>query len=146
MGLGLAGMVGTAYALKAAMAPALGQNAALGEVASLGVAADALELLNQKSLEFSIAYGTNATAFVSSAYDIQSAIAGLTGTQLATFTGASNLLAKATKADAATITNYVGTMYGIFQKQADSMGKGAWVEQLTGQTATAVQMLSLIHI
>ena len=140
MGFGLAGMVGTAYALKAAMAPALGQNAALGEVASLGVAADALELLNQKSLEFSIAYGTNATAFVSSAYDIQSAIAGLTGTQLATFTGASNLLAKATKADAATITNYVGTMYGIFQKQADSMGKGAWVEQLTGQTATAVQM------
>lgn len=140
MGLGLAGMVGTAYALKAAMAPALGQNAALGEVASLGVAADALELLNEKSLEFSIAYGTNATAFVSSAYDIQSAIAGLTGTQLATFTGASNLLAKATKADAATITDYVGTMYGIFQKQADSMGKGAWVEQLTGQTATAVQM------
>lgn len=140
MGLGLAGMVGTAYALKAAMAPALGQNAALGEVASLGVAADALELLNKKSLEFSIAYGTNATEFVSSAYDIQSAIAGLTGTQLATFTGASNLLAKATKADAATITDYVGTMYGIFQKQADSMGKGAWVEQLTGQTATAVQM------
>lgn len=140
MGIGLAGMVGTAYALKAAMAPALGQNAALGEVQSLGVAADALELLNQKSLRFSIAYGESATAFVSSAYDIQSAIAGLTGTQLATFTGASNLLAKATKADAGTITNYVGTMYGIFQKQADAMGKGAWVEQLTGQTATAVQM------
>lgn len=140
MGIGLAGMVGTAYALKAAMAPALGQNAALGEVQSLGVAADALELLNQKSLKFSIAYGENATAFVSSAYDIQSAIAGLTGTQLATFTGASNLLAKATKADAGTITNYVGTMYGIFQKQADAMGKGAWVEKLTGQTATAVQM------
>jgi TP901 family phage tail tape measure protein len=140
MGVGMAGMVGAAFTLKTAMAPALGQNAALGEVQSLGVAADALDLLNQKSLEFSIAYGESATAFVSSAYDIQSAIAGLTGTQLATFTGASNLLAKATKADAGTITNYVGTMYGIFQKQADAMGKGAWVEQLTGQTATAVQM------
>lgn len=140
MGVGMAGMVGAAFALKSAMAPALGQNAALGEVQSLGVAADALDLLNQKSLEFSIAYGESATAFVSSAYDIQSAIAGLTGTQLATFTGASNLLAKTTKADAATVTNYVGTMYGIFQKQADAMGKGAWVEQLTGQTATAVQM------
>lgn len=140
MGVGMAGIVGTAFALKAAMAPALGQVAALGEVQSLGVTADALDLLNQKSLEFSIAYGENATAFVSSAYDIQSAIAGLTGTQLATFTHSSNLLAKATKADAGTITNYVGTMYGIFQKQADAMGKGAWVEQLTGQTATAVQM------
>ncbi|MFL6968468.1 phage tail tape measure protein [Pseudomonas alvandae] len=140
LGVGMGGMIGTAYALKKAMAPALGQNAALGEVESLGVAADALELLNQKSLAFSIAYGESATAFVSSAYDIQSAIAGLTGTQLATFTYSSNLLAKATKADAATVTGYVGTMYGIFQKQADAMGKGAWIEQLTGQTATAVQM------
>lgn len=140
MGVGLAGMVGAAHALKTAMAPALGQNAALGEVESLGVAADALELLNTKSLQFSIGYGESATAFVRSAYDIQSAIAGLTGNQLAVFTNASNVLAKGTKADAATITNYVGTMYGIFQKQADAMGKTAWVEQLTGQTATAVQM------
>lgn len=140
MGVGMAGMIGTAYALKASLAPALGQEAALGEVKSLGVAADALDLLNTKSLQFSIAYGESATAFVRSAYDIQSAIAGLTGTQLATFTEASNLLAKATKADAATVTNYVGTMYGIFKGQADAMGKGEWVEQLTGQTATAVNM------
>lgn len=140
MGIGMAGVVGTGYALQEAMQPALEQQRALGEVKSLGVAADALDLLNQKSLQFSVAYGENATAFVASAYDIQSAIAGLTGTQLATFTGASNLLAKATKADAATITSYVGTLYGIFQQQADAMGKGEWVENLTGQTALAVQM------
>ena len=140
MGGGLAGMVGAGYALQKAMAPALAQQAALGEVQSLGVAADALDLLNEKSLEFSIAYGENASAFVRSAYDIQSAIEGLTGTQLATFTSASNLLAKATKADAGTITNYVGTMYGIFKSQADAMGKGEWVEKLAGTTALAVQM------
>lgn len=140
MGVGLAGLVGTGYALQQSLQPALTQNAALGTVKSLGVAGDALDLLNTKSLQFSIAYGENATAFVSSAYDIQSAIAGLTGTQLATFTGASNVLAKATKADAATITNYVGTMYGIFKGQADAMGKGEWVENLAGTTALAVQM------
>ncbi|ENQ7791726.1 phage tail tape measure protein [Pseudomonas aeruginosa] len=140
MGIGLAGVVGTGYALQEAMQPALEQQRALGEVKSLGVAVDALDLLNQKSLEFSVAYGENASAFVASAYDIQSAIAGLTGTQLATFTGASNLLAKATKADAATITSYVGTMYGIFKNQADTMGKGEWVENLAGTTALAVQM------
>jgi TP901 family phage tail tape measure protein len=140
MGIGMAGVVGAGYALQQAMAPALEQQRALGEVKSLGVAADALELLNQKSLAFSTAYGTNATDFVASAYDIQSAIAGLTGTQLATFTGASNVLAKATKADAATITSYVGTMYGIFKNQADAMGKGEWVENLAGTTALAVQM------
>jgi len=140
MGIGMAGVVGTGYALQEAMLPALEQQRALGQVKSLGVAAEALDLLNQKSLEFSVAYGENASAFVASAYDIQSAIAGLTGTQLATFTGASNLLAKATKADAAVVTSYVGTMYGIFKNQADAMGKGEWVENLTGQTALAVQM------
>ncbi|MFP3678875.1 phage tail tape measure protein [Pseudomonas sp. SIMBA_041] len=140
MGVGAAGMVATGYALQAAMGPAIDQQRALGEVKSLGVAAESLDLLNQKSLEFAINYGENAQAFVRSAYDIQSAIAGLTGTQLATFTNASNVLAKATKADAATITNYVGTMYGIFKDQADAMGKGEWVENLAGVTATAVQM------
>lgn len=140
MGLGMAGVVGAGYALQEALAPALEQQRALSEMQSLGVASDALEMLSQKSLEFSVAYGENATAFVSSAYDIQSAIAGLTGTQLAAFTGASNVLAKATKADSATITNYVGTLYGIFKGQADAMGKGRWVENLAGTTALAVKI------
>lgn len=139
-GIGLAGLVGAGVAITKAMEPALEQNRALGEVRSLGVAEDALDRLNRKSLAFSIAYGTNARDFVASAYDIQSAIAGLTGEQLSSFTNASNLLAKATKADAGTITSYVGTMYGIFKNQADSMGKAQWVENLTGQTALAVQM------
>ncbi|MCM2317946.1 MAG: phage tail tape measure protein [Pseudomonas sp.] len=140
MGAGLAGMVGAGVAINESLQPALEMNRALGEVRSLGVAEDALDRLNSKALEFSVAYGENATAFVASAYDIQSAIAGLTGEQLSTFTESSNLLAKATKADAGTITSYVGTMYGIFKSQADSMGKAEWVENLAGQTALAVQM------
>lgn len=140
MGFGLAGMVGAGLAINESLQPALEMNRALGEVKSLGVAEDALQRLNDKALEFSVAYGANARDFVSSAYDIQSAIAGLTGEQLSSFTNASNLLAKATKADAGTITSYVGTMYGIFKNQADAMGKAEWVENLTGQTALAVQM------
>lgn len=140
MGLGLAGMVGAGMAINESLQPALEMNRALGEVRSLGVAEDALERLNGAALKFSVAYGANAQDFVSSAYDIQSAIAGLTGEQLSSFTTASNLLAKATKADASTITSYVGTMYGIFKGQADAMGKAEWVENLTGQTALAVQM------
>lgn len=140
MGFGLAGMVGAGLAINESLQPALEMNRALGEVKSLGVAEDALKRLNDKALEFSVAYGANARDFVASAYDIQSAIAGLTGEQLSSFTNASNLLAKATKADAGTITSYVGTMYGIFKNQADAMGKAEWVENLTGQTALAVQM------
>lgn len=139
-GIGLAAMVGAGVAINKAMEPALEQNRALGEVRSLGVAEDALDSLNRKSLAFSVAYGANARDFVASAYSIEGAIKGLTGSQLATFTNASNVLAKATKADADTMGAYVGTMYNLFKGQADAMGKGAWVESLAGQTAMAVQL------
>ena len=140
MGLGLAGMVGAGVAIKQSLEPALEMNRALGEVRSLGVAEDALDALNQKSLEFSVAYGENARDFVASAYSIEGAIKGLSGSQLATFTNTSNLLAKATKTDADTMGAYVGTMYNLFKDQADAMGKSQWVEKMGGQTALAVQL------
>ncbi|OPA87127.1 phage tail tape measure protein [Pseudomonas fluorescens] len=140
MGLGLAGMVGAGVAITQSLEPALDMNRALGEVRSLNVAEDALNSLNRKSLEFSVAYGENARDFVASAYQVEGAIKGMVGSQLATFTNASNVLAKATKSDAATMGTYVGTMYNLFKGQADAMGKGQWVETLAGQTATAVQL------
>jgi TP901 family phage tail tape measure protein len=140
MGVGLAGMVGAGMAISGSLEPALEMNRALGEVRSLGVAEEALDALNKKSLEFSVAYGENARDFVASAYSIEGAIKGLSGSQLATFTNASNLLAKATKSDADTMGQYVGTMYNLFKGQADAMGKGQWVDILTGQTATAVKL------
>ncbi|MNJ19123.1 Phage-related minor tail protein [compost metagenome] len=140
MGIGLAGVTGGFMAINASMEPALEMNRALGEVRSLGVAEDALDALNAKALEFSVGYGENAQAFVASAYQIDGAIKGLTGNQLATFTNASNVLAKATKTDAQTMGEYVGTLYNLQKSQADAMGKGAWVEQLGGQTALAVQL------
>ena len=140
MGLGLAGMVGAGVAISQSLEPALEMNRALGEVRSLGVAEDALTALNQKALEFSVAYGENAREFVASAYSIEGAIKGLTGSQLATFTNTSNLLAKATKSDAETMGAYVGTMYNLFKTQADAMGKSEWVEKMGGQTALAAQL------
>ncbi|WP_339531548.1 phage tail tape measure protein [Pseudomonas mucidolens] len=140
MGLGLAGLVGAGAAINESLQPALEMNRALGEVRSLGVAEDALNALNRKSLEFSVAYGENARDFVASAYSIDGAMKGLTGSQLATVTNASNVLAKATKSDADTMGQYVGTMYSLFKGQADAMGKSEWVETLAGQTATAVKL------
>ena len=140
MGAGLAGMVGAGVAITESLEPALEMNRALGEVRSLGVAEDALNALNQKSLEFSVNYGENARDFVASAYSISGAIKGLSGDQLATFTNTSNLLAKATKSDAETMGAYVGTMYNLFKTSADAMGKSQWVEKLGGQTALAAQL------
>jgi TP901 family phage tail tape measure protein len=140
MGLGLGGMIGAAKGITESLEPALEMNRALGQVRSLDVAGDALDALNKKALAFSVQYATSASEFVESAYSISGAIKGLAGDQLATFTNTSNLLAKATKSDAETMGQYVGTMYNIFKAGADAMGKDKWVEQLGGQTAMVVKL------
>ncbi|MGL4712609.1 MAG: phage tail tape measure protein, partial [Shewanella sp.] len=122
--------------------PAREMNAARGELHSLlnGDGTKTLDTVQAQAMKFASTYGKSATEFVRASYDIQSAIAGLSGDTLAKFTNASAVLAVATKADTATITSYMGTMYGIFQSSADKMGQGKWVEQIAGQTAVAVQM------
>ncbi|WP_370314678.1 phage tail tape measure protein [Thalassolituus sp.] len=137
---GAIGLAGAGLAIKTFMEPVYEMQRALGEVESLGVHEKELKSLQKTALGFSMKYGESAEDFVRSSYDIQSAIGGLENGELATFTKASNVLAKGTKADAATITSYMGTMYGIFQNNANAMGKARWVEQLTGQTAAAVKM------
>ena len=139
MASGVAGIAASGYALQNALMPAIEMDRALGEVSSLGVRESALKQLTDTSYEFALKYGKSSTEFVKSSYDIQSAIAGLNDNDLSAFTLSSNVLAAATKADAGTITNYMGTMDGIFKNQANAMGKSQWVEQLTGMTATAVQ-------
>lgn len=140
MASGVAGIAGSAYALTNALRPAIEMDRVLGEVKSLGVRDSALKELTNTAYDFSLKYGKSATDFVSSSYDIQSAIDGLSDADLSAFTLSSNVLATATKSDAATITNYMGTMYGIFKNQANAIGKSKWVEQVTGMTATAVKM------
>lgn len=139
MASGVAGIAGAGFALQNALMPAIEMDRALGEVSSLGVRESGLKQLTDTSYQFALKYGKSSTEFVKSSYDIQSAIAGLNDADLSAFTLSSNVLATATKSDAGTITNYMGTMYGIFKNQANEMGKGEWVEQLTGMTATAVQ-------
>ena len=136
---GAAGLFSTGYALKAIMGPAVEMDRAIGEVKSLGVRETALKKLEKTALDFSVKYGENATDIVRSSYDIQSAIGGLTDNELARFTDRSALLAKATKSNSGTITDYMGTMYGVFKTQAEAMGKSQWVDQLTNMTAAGVE-------
>lgn len=140
MASGIGGIAASGYALQQALMPAIEMDRALGSVKSLGVEQDALKQLANTSYDYALKYGKSATEFVNSAYQIQSAIAGLNSNDLSAFTKAGNVLAAATKADAETITNYMGTMYGIFKNDAKNMGDGAWVERLTGMTATAVKV------
>ncbi|MBI9080268.1 MAG: phage tail tape measure protein [Pseudodesulfovibrio sp.] len=140
IGTGAMGVGAAGYSLYRFINPAEQMQRALGEVASLDVGENALKGLSNEALAYSVKYGRAAEGFVRSAYDIQSSIEGLKGNDLAVFTNAGNVLASATKSDAGTITDYMGTMHGIFKQQAAAMGKGNWIELLAGQTATAVQM------
>lgn len=138
VGIGAAGMVAAGYSMKQMVEPAIQMQRALNTVSSLGTGADALGILESKAKDFTKSYGGSAIDVVNASYDIQSAIAGLKGGELATFTVASATLAKATKSDAAVITDYVGTMYGIFKDEAD-FDKIGWAENLAGKTAWAVK-------
>jgi TP901 family phage tail tape measure protein len=135
--MGLAASGATLYGI---ISPAREVSKALGETRSLGVAESELQALEKTSLSFIRNYGGAADEFIRSSYDIQSAISGLRNGELAKFTDAGAILPRGTKSDAATITSYMGTMYGIFEKDAAKMGKAEWVQQLTGQTSLAVQM------
>lgn len=137
---GGAALWGVGAAIQGALIPAIEMDRALGEVKSLGVAESGLRKLSRAAVDFTMEYGGAAQDFVRASYDIQSAIAGLTDDELSRFTTASATVAAATKSSSQTITAYMGTMYGIFKDQADAMGKSKWVEQVAGQTATAVQM------
>lgn len=140
VGTGAMGAYAQAQGIHQMVAPAIDLNRAIGEVASLDVDSSSLAGLQTKAKQFALDYGGSAADVVRASYDIQSAIAGLKGDELGTFSVASGVLARATKADVGVITSYMGTMYGIFKNQADHMGKAQWVEQLTGRTALAVQM------
>ena len=142
IGTGAAGLWGTGQSLGALINPAREMNAARGELQSLlgKGSGKTLDIVQNQAMNFAEQYGSSATDFVRASYDIQSAIDGLSANNLAQFTNASAILATATKSDTATITSYMGTMYGIFESNAKKMGKGQWVEQIAGQTATAVKM------
>lgn len=131
---------GVAQSIMGILGPADEMQRALAEVKSIGVADTALKNLSKTAIMFSMQYGESAAGFVASAASIAGAIDGLSDKELRTFTTAGSVLAKGTRADADTITNYIGTMYGVFQKTADAMGRSSWVEVMTGQTAEAVKI------
>lgn len=137
---GATGMVGAGFALQRALMPAIEMDRALGEVKSLGVADGQLKALSKTAMKFSVEYGKSATEFVAASYDIKSAMGDLNGDELAGVTRSSAILAAATKADTATITNYMGTMYSVFKDQAERIGKDNWAQEIVGMTAKSVEM------
>lgn len=137
---GTAGVVAAGFAVQQALMPAIEMDRVLGEVKSLGVIDKDLQQLQQTALNFSVEYGKSAQEVVGAAYDIKSAFGEISGPELSDITKSSAVLAAATKADTATITDYMGTMYGVFKNQANDMGVGIWSKNVAGMTAQSVEM------
>ncbi|WP_027721206.1 phage tail tape measure protein [Maridesulfovibrio zosterae] len=126
--------------IKALVQPAMEFNSAMGDVKSLNVQDAAMDNLAKKSLINSVKYGESAKSFVLSAYQIQSSISGLKGSELANITNASQVLSISTKTDATAVNTYMGTMLSVFEKDAEAIGKIKFAEQVTGKTLAAVNM------
>ena len=137
-GMGVA--TGGVLALTGALIPAIGHARELANLSTLGLDPAGLEAVDQAARSAARRFGLSATDIVASAYDIQSSIAGMNSKELADFTGMAAALAKGTKSSAATVTDYIGTMYGIFAQDAARMGKTAWMEATAGMTAESVRM------
>ena len=140
IGLGVAGIVGAGVALKSALDPAIEFSRAINEVKAAGIDASGLEKVEQFALDFSSSFGIASNEVVSSVNEIARAIDGLTDDELISFSKGSNILAKATGSSVQEMGSYLSTMYGIFQQEADRMGKSKWVEMMAGQATLTANM------
>ncbi len=120
---GAVGVLGAGYAMQRAVAPADEFARAMGGLRSLGVGGEDLRLMEEASKRFTSQFGGDAKDIVNAAYDIQSSMGNfLKEGDLAKFTEQGAILAKATKADVATITGYQSTMFASFKEMAKTLG------------------------
>lgn len=140
IGIGVAGLVGAGVALKSALDPAIEFSRAINEVKAAGIGASGLEKVEQFALDFSSSFGIASNEVVNSVNEIARAIDGLTDDELISFSKGSNILAKATGSSVQEMGSYLSTMYGIFQQEADRMGKSKWVEMMAGQATLTANM------
>ena len=140
IGIGVAGIVGTGVALKSALDPAIEFSRALNEVKAAGIGASGLEKVEKFALDFSSSFGIASNEVVNSVNEIARAIDGLTDDELISFSKGSNILAKATGSSVKEMGSYLSTMYGLFQQEADRMGKSKWVEMMAGQATLTANM------
>lgn len=140
IGIGVAGIVGAGVALKSALDPAIEFSRAINEVKAAGIGASGLAKVEQFALDFSSSFGIASNEVVNSVNEITRAIDGLTDDELISFSKGSNILAKATGSSVQEMGSYLSTMYGIFQQEADRMGKSKWVEMMAGQATLTANM------
>lgn len=130
-GIELREMIGAGLALMAVpvglIASTSATQKALGEMASLGI--KDLRALEDASESFTNTWaGYSKAEFISAAYDVKSALAGLSDEAVGTFSAMAALTAKATKASIQEMVGTFTTGYGIFKPIMAGMTDMEWAE------------------
>lgn len=134
-------MIGAGLALMAVPAGLIASTAAtqkaLGEMASLGT--KDLRALEDAAENFTNTWaGYSKAEFIGAAYDVKSALAGLSDEAVGTFSAMAALTAKATKASIQEMVGTFTTGYGIFKPIMANMTDMEWAKAFSGAMAQTV--------
>lgn len=132
---GVDGLKGLGNDLQGVLAPAIQMFNAMQDASTRGISDNALALISQQALDFSIKYGTSADKYVKSSAQIRTAIDGLDDGGLAKVTNVANLMNKALGATTEETTNFYRQMFSNFRAEADAAGHVQFAEQLAGKMA-----------
>jgi len=134
-------MIGAGLALMAVpvglVASTAATQKALGELFSLGV--KDLQAIENAAESFTNTWaGSNKAEFITAAYDVRSALSGLTDEAVGAFTAMAALTGKATKATTEEMVGTFTTAYGIFKPIMQDMSDAEWARTFAGAMAQTV--------
>ena len=110
---------------------------ALGELASLGV--KDLRAIEDAAESFTNTWaGSGKADFITAAYDVRSALSGLTDEAVGSFTAMAALTGKATKATTEEMVGTFTTAYGIFKPIMGELSDAEWARTFAGAMAQTV--------
>jgi len=134
-------MIGAGFALMAVpvglVASTAATQKALGELSSLGV--KDLQAIENAAESFTNTWsGSTKAEFITAAYDVRSALSGLTDEAVGSFTAMAALTGKATKATTEEMVGTFTTAYGIFKPIMQDMLDAQWARTFSGAMAQTV--------
>lgn len=139
---GVAGITAAGASLYSAISPAIEIDRSLGELNSLNVSTAGIQAVEDEALILSAKIGASALDITKSAYGVKKALNGINDLDLARANNAVNLLAVVTKGSTEQATAYMGTMYGIYKKQAKEMGEAQFAEMIAAKTEKATTLFN----
>ncbi len=125
-------------AIGGAVSSIRGEQAALGDLATLGI--KDFDLLKSKAREMQNAWGVTSSSFLKATYDIKSGIAGISDEGAGAITEAAAITAAATKGNVESMTSLFSMGYNKYKNQFTDMNDGDFSNMMASSLSKSVQM------